>query len=291
MPISDVRQVIISSTKQLAQNVWKATVAGQHYAIKLEKKTFLRMAGHPDNRDGWEMRLTDLTWATNLFLEICKNDRLHPWSRPLGGEELAFVWGSLPGNNVARTQLPSTLATITDFVPDHVDFSKCDQGKSHVCLNALLTGKGDPVSLHTLGRGLAVDLFLGNNDRYAYESTDGSIFVNLENFFLHVNPSGPNSIFYIDFWDPNSAYNSKNKFPTTIGPEYLGSLLSNDQGRMRCAQAISTRLSKLLKIQNVNVKGIAEGLKSGAADLGKFLRKDKNHPHISRRLVACGIKP
>jgi hypothetical protein len=53
---------------------------------------------------------------------------------------------------------------------------------------------------------------------------------------------------------------------------------------------MSDRLRKLLNVHGTNVKGIVEGLKSGAADLGKFLRKDKNHPHISHRLATCGIR-
>jgi len=235
-------------------------------------------------------------------MEICKNDRVHPWSRAIRGEEMNFLWGKLPGDLTLPADRPSRIVSISDWVPALSCFTDClkpDKAKVMIALRSLLGGmgsKGDPVSLRILGRGLALDLILGNTDRMMCTPQDPKTFlVNLDNFFLHTPASGPSSILYIDFWDPNSEYNSKHCFPPDIQPDeassiYLGPLLSKDAGRRTLIGALKSELSSKLNINTINENAIAEGMKSATADLGKYLKKDKANPHIKRRVEACGIK-
>lgn len=304
--IDNITTAGLSNFKQIAGNVWQVTAAGQLYGIKIEKKSFTSgskggMPPSPQSRNALENRLTDLKWANELFMEICKGDRVHPWSRAIRGEEMNFLWGKLPGDLTLPVERPTRIASISDWVSDLSCFSDClksDKAKEMLALRSLLGGggKGDPISLRILGRGLALDLFLGNTDRLMCTPQDSKNFlVNLDNFFLQT-PSGPNSILYIDFWDPNSEYNSKHCFPPAdiqqdeASSLYLGSLLSKDSGRRTLIGALKSRISKVLNINSINENAIADGMKSALADLGKYLKKDQANPHIKRRLEACGIK-
>jgi len=307
--INDITAAGLSNFQQKAAYVWQVTAGGQLYVVKLEKKPFPKSTGgmpDPNNRNTWENRLTDLKWATELFLEICKNDRVHPWSRALTGNEVNFLWGKLPGDTTITQDRPKTLATISDWVSDLTCFADClkpAKAGALISLRSLLGGmggKGDQVSLHTLGRGFALDVFLGNSDRIFCDpelpkGKVDSFVVNLDNFFLQTPKSGPNSIFYIDFWDPNSDYNSKHSFLSSYNQEevrnkYVGPLLSKDAGRRTLIGALKSELLKVLNINTINENAIADGMKSATADLGKYLKKDKINPHIKRRLDACGIK-
>jgi hypothetical protein len=183
-------------------------------------------------------------------------------------------------------QWDQTLLQITDWCSDVSDFGSVteDQTKK-ATLVSLLKRKEE---LRELGKGLAVDIFLGNRDRMSIDRFDSKgepiYYVNFDNFFFTTRGRG--QILYMDFWDPNSEDNFRKTFAPT--DTYMGGVLKREKDMLKLAAKLAAAVEKKLKFEIEDPKQIAKGLEIGKQAIWKVCR-NRSGTAITSRLRHCGI--
>lgn len=285
--IDTVIQAPTSGIRALAQNVWKATIAGRDYAIKAEKKTFVHNLP-PTNRNSFRNRWNDLAWAIEVFVAAMADSGLPVWARALTPAEGHYLYNLLPQASTYwnADEWGQTPLQIVDYVHNLRDFGKAAEDgaqgqQARQTLSQILEHK-EP--LRDLGRGVAVDVWLGNEDRIAADHN--GYYVNFDNFFYN-NGDRRRTVFYTDFWDPNSANNSCATFSPS--DTYLGGMLRSSRTRRELVAVLLTEMQRKLGITVSDPGQIEKGMQIGMQALAKYMAKTSSPP-IARRLSYCGIK-
>lgn len=271
--------------RQVAQNVWKLEVKFTNpgktqesegtFVVKAEKKSFKQKASDP--AQSFSSRWNDMAWAIEVFTKAMQDSPRPVWARALSSGESAVLYDELDGASSSwrREEWAETPVQVVDWVDEVADFWSAKDGMKQQALSRIL---GTKEGARELGKGLAVDLFLGNGDRMAPDNE--TVFVNFDNFFFQGN-----QIIYMDFWDPNSVYNFRTTFDAD--DNYLGSLLKKKAGLQMIARTLADKISGKLGIVT-KADHIAAGLELGKRAIAKACG-DTRTSAVRSRLLACGI--
>lgn len=282
--IQDLNAVNVSGFKQIVDNVWRVTINGNRYAIKAEKQ--IPHAHSSDPNATYSGKWNNMAWACELFSKVMADSSVPVAARALYRGEAAPMYIELPGASSlgSSDEWASRLFQIADWCDGVQSFMDAKQDAAMKKKLAKVLEKKE--AMQELGKGMAVDLFLGNRDRFSLTldpEFGDDWFLNVDNFFFLPDKG---KIVFMDFWDPNSNLNYRTRFNND--DSYLGQYLKTKSGRENLADRLLGLMSRRLELDISNRKYLISGFELGQRALGKALASSESSA-VRSRMSACGI--
>ncbi len=290
MTIPLLSKVTINEMKPIAPGhpVYKVAYSFQSKTGKMVLKGELASSGKTDKRYSIDYIAHLFTKTTQGFAEM----------RLLGADETPIMRNRLPENDPMKNQqvFNSQIYYAMSMLDNLFDLNKPVSEPGFKKVLSYVNNK--PVCMRSLGEIIAVDLFIGNFDRFD-KRNQAWVINNPGNIFLTYSDSEGARFLGIDFFDPNSRFAYMFENISTCEqdmnePWAARDTLrdSNGKARDKIAKDVGNALGgrEGFSLNNKHFKELREGFGRGRKTLKKTIQEDvKNRYYASGKMTPKGI--